>query len=178
MPAQNFLQIWHKNPRFASRTWFMLIHLMTSIKKSLSVLEVSRQLDACYDTFWYAMHKIRSAMGKRDVRYELDGTVEVDDAFFVAVDLGSDKEEEMRRSRGSQRQAKVLMMVESEPVCKETKVKKYGKDTPHRKDRSMGFVKMAVVDDLSEQTITYEANKGLNEGVVVISDDWKGYRGL
>jgi hypothetical protein len=28
------------------------------------------------------------------------------------------------------------------------------------------------------QTINYEADKGLNEGVVVISDDWRGYRGL
>jgi hypothetical protein len=160
------------------QTWFMLIHLMTSIKKSLSALEVSRQLDARYDTVWYAMHKIRSAMGKRDARYELNGTVEVDDAFFVAVDLGRDKDEELKRGRGSQRTAKVLVMVESEAVSKDVKIAKYGKDTPHRKNRSMGFVKMVVVDDLSQQTINYEADKGLNEGVVAIFDDWKGYRGL
>lgn len=86
--------------------------------------------------------------------------------------------EEIKRGRGSQRQAKVLVMVESEAVSKEVKIEKYGKDTPHRKDRKMGFVKMVVVDDLSEQTINYEANKGLNEDVVAISDDWKGYRGL
>lgn len=160
------------------QTWFMLIHLMTSIKKSLSALEVSRQLDARYDTIWYAMHKIRSAMGKRDARYELNGTVEVDDAFFVAVDLGRDKDEELKRGRGSQRTAKVFVMVESEAVSKETKIAKYGKDTPHRKDRKMGFVKMVVVDDLSQQTVNYEADKALNSGVVAISDDWKGYRGL
>lgn len=160
------------------QTWFMLIHLMTSIKKSMSALEVSRQLDSRYDTVWYAMHKIRSAMGKRDAHYQLNGTVEIDDAFFVAVDLGRDKEEELKRGRGSQRQAKVLVMVESEPATKEEKIKKYGKDTPHRKDRKMGYVKMVVMDDLSEKTINYEASKGLNEGVVAISDDWKGYRGL
>jgi transposase-like protein len=160
------------------QTWFMLIHLMTSIKKSLSALEVSRQLDARYDTVWYAMHKIRSAMGKRDAHYSLNGTVEIDDAFFVAVDLGRDKEEEIKRGRGSQRQAKVLVMVESEAVSKEVKIAKYGKDTPHKKDRKMGYVKMIVVDDLSGETINNEASKGLDSNVSVIADDWKGYRGL
>lgn len=164
--------------KISIQTWFMLIHLMTSIKKSISALEVSRQLDIRYDTVWYAMHKIRCAMGKRDSRYTLQGTVEIDDAFFVAVDLGKDKEEEQKRGRGSQRVAKVLVMVESEPVSKEVKISTYGKDTPHIKDRRMGYVKMIVVDDLSEQTINYEAGQALNSGVVAISDDWKGYRGL
>lgn len=164
--------------KISIQIWFMLIHLMTSIKKSISALEVSRQLDIRYDTVWYAMHKIRCAMGKRDAKYKLSGTIEIDDAFFVAVDLGRDKEEEMKRGRGSQRQAKVLVMVESEPASKEEIIAKYGKESKHNKARKMGFVKMIVVDDLSEKTINYEAKKALNESVTAISDDWKGYRGL
>lgn len=167
-----------ENSKINIQTWFMLIHLMTSIKKSLSALEVSKQLDIRYDTVWYAMHKIRSAMGNRDARYQLHGTVEIDDAFFVAVDLGRDKEEETKRGRGSQRQAKVLVMIESEPASREEKIAKYGKETKHRKDRKMGYVKMVVVDDLSEKTINYEAEKALNEGVTAIADEWRGYRGL
>jgi len=69
------------------QVWFMLIHLMTSIKKSMSALEISRQLDIRYDNVWNAMHKIRCAMGKRDANYKLSDTVEIDDAFFVVVDL-------------------------------------------------------------------------------------------
>lgn len=164
--------------KISIQVWFMLIHLMTSIKKSVSALELSRQLDIRYDTIWYAMQKIRCAMGKRDSKYKLSGTIEIDDAFFVAVDLGRDKDEEIKRGRGSQRQAKVLVMVESEPATKEEIIAKYGKETKHNKARKMGFVKMVVVDDLSEETINYEAQKGLNDTVTAISDDWKGYRGL
>lgn len=164
--------------KISIQIWFMLIHLMTSIKKSVSALEMSRQLDIRYDTIWYAMQKIRCAMGKRDAKYKLSGTVEIDDAFFVAVDLGRDKDEEIKRGRGSQRQAKVLVMVESEPATKEEIIAKYGKETKHNKARKMGFVKMVVVDDLSEQTINYEAQKGLDKEVTAIGDDWKGYRGL
>ena len=54
-------------------------------------------------------------MGKRDSNYKLSNTVEIDDACFVAVDLNRDKEIN-KRDRGSQGQAKVLVMVESEIV--------------------------------------------------------------
>lgn len=42
----------------------------------------------------------------------------------------------------------------------------------------MGFVKMRVVDDVSELTINYEAENALKPSVNAISDDWRGYRGL
>ncbi len=161
-----------QNSKIGIQVWFMLIHLMTSIKKSMSALEVSRQLDTRYDTIWYAMHKIRCAMGKRDAQYKLDGTVELDDAFFVAVDLERDKDEPLKRGRGSQRTAKVMVMVESEKVAKKDIKSK------HNKGRKMGFVKMVVMEDLSAPEINYEAEQALKPSVSVIADDWKGYRGL
>ncbi|MBK6698412.1 MAG: hypothetical protein IPG55_00640 [Saprospiraceae bacterium] len=54
-------------------------------------------------------------MGNRDSNYKLSNTVEIDDTFFVAVDLNIDKEIN-KRGRGPQGQAKVLEMVESEIV--------------------------------------------------------------
>lgn len=160
------------------QTWFMILHLMTSIKKSLSALEVSRQLGIRYDTVWYAMQKVRCAMGKRDAQYKLSGNIEIDDAFFVTVDMSRNSEEPLKRGRGLQRTSKVLVMVESEPATREEIIKKYGKETTYNKKQKMGYVKMIVVDDLSETTINYEAEKHLDENVSAISDNWKGYRGL
>lgn len=41
--------------------WFMVIHFVTSIKKSFSSLELQRQLGfKSYQTIWYMMMKIRS----------------------------------------------------------------------------------------------------------------------
>ena len=165
----------HKS-KIGIQKWFMLIHLMTSIKKSMSALEVSRQMNMRYDTVYRAMHKIRILMGKRDAMYQLGGTVEIDDAFFVAVDLLRDSSEEQKRGRGSQRTAKVLVMVESEYTgVTEEKVKRYGKASDHKKNRRMGYAKMIVVDDLSSTTINYEVRKALKGTSNVISDNWKGY---
>ena len=76
------------------RLWYLTIHLMTSVKKDFSALEMQRQLGLKrYEPVWYMMQKIRVAMGKRDIRYQLKGAVEMDDAFFVVVDLEKDGEE-------------------------------------------------------------------------------------
>lgn len=47
------------------RTWFIVIHLMTSTKKGFSAKEVQRQLGHNrYEPIWYMMQKIRTAMGE------------------------------------------------------------------------------------------------------------------
>jgi hypothetical protein len=146
---------------------------MTSIKKSLSALEMQKQLGhGRYEPIWYMMHKIRATMGKRDARYQLSKDFEIDEAFFETVNFEYIKRkdaEPLKAGRGSQRQTKVLVMVESEKVA----------DAPKgKKDRKMGYVKMVVIDDLSSKTINYEVSKAAKPNTTAISDDWKGYRKL
>jgi hypothetical protein len=156
------------------RTWFMTIHLMTSTKKSFSALEMQRQLGAKrYEPVWYMMQKIRVSMGKRDARYALRGEIEMDDAFFEIVDLpekdelGNVKDEDNKRGRGSQRQAKVLVMVESKPNPKQS--------NPHKKNRSMGFVKMLLMDELTSEDINGEVEHAIKPGSTVLTDGYNGY---
>ena len=90
-----------ENSKLTIQQWFIMLHLMTSTKKTFSALEMQRQLGVKrYEPVWYAMHKIRSTIGKRDEKYKLMGEIEIDDAFFTTVDLDRDKEEEMKRGRG------------------------------------------------------------------------------
>lgn len=130
-----------------------------------------------YEPVWYAMHKIRFTMGKRDEKYKLMGEIEIDDAFFTTVDSAEKPEiaEPLKRGRGSQKKSQVMVMVESVPVTKEVKIAKYGKDTEHRPSRKTGFVKMVVMDDLSSVGINYEVKKFVDEKAKVLSDGWKGY---
>lgn len=69
------------------RTWFIVIHLMTSTKKGFSAKEIQRQLRSKrYEPIWYMMQKIRTAMGAMDQRYLLSGAGEMDEGFFTTVD--------------------------------------------------------------------------------------------
>ena len=111
--------------------WFQIIHLMTSTKKAFSALEIHRQVQTkFYEPVWFIMQKIRITMGKRDANYKLQGEIEIDDAFYEVVDsVKKDEDWELKRGRGSERQAKVLVMVESVPNAKQ--------ENPHKKNRIM-----------------------------------------
>lgn len=151
--------------------WFQIIHLMTSTKKAFSALEMHRQVQTkFYEPIWFAMQKIRITMGKRDAKYKLQGNIEIDDAFFEVVDLTEKEDIELKRGRGSERQSKVLVMVESVPNSKQ--------QNPHKKDRIMGFAKMIVMDDLTSVGVTYEVGKSISPSSIVISDGYRSYAGL
>lgn len=148
--------------------WFLCIHLMTSTKKSISALEMQRQLGMKrYEPVWYMMHKIRIAMGKRDKQYKLKGNVEVDDCFFEIVDVAKKKDDDNKRGRGSSKQKPVLVMVESTPNPKQK--------NPNIKKRIMGFVKMITVDDLNTLGINYELQSAIERRSTLWTDGYSGY---
>ncbi len=156
--------------------WFKCIHLLTSTKKTFSALEMQRQLGLKrYEPVWYMMQKIRKAMGKRDKKYQLNGTIECDDSFFEIVDIAEKDElgnfknenEDQKRGRGSKKQMNVLVMVESKFNPAQT--------NPHKKKRAMGYVKMVTMDDLTSIGVNYEVSKAVNKNATIITD---GYRSL
>ena len=121
-----------ENSNLPFHYWMFCIELMTLSKKSFSALEMQRMLGhKRYEPIWLMMHKIRRVMSKRDEKYKLNGCIEFDEGFFERVDnrdvidslVKQDTGETTpnKRGRGSERQAKVLVMVESEPSLKAPK---------------------------------------------------------
>lgn len=95
-------------------TWYKAMAFMTYSKKTISAAELQRQLNhPKYDTVWRLMHKIRSAMGKRDALYQLEGSVEFDEGYF---EKATSEKIKLKRGRGSQRQVNVAVMAESTPL--------------------------------------------------------------
>jgi hypothetical protein len=160
--------------------WFMCIHLMTSTKKPISCLEMMRQLGISkYETTSLMMNKIRLSMGKRDSEYKLSGVIEMDDSFFEVVNLPKKDslgnnidenkgltKEKRKRGRGSQRQQKVLVFCESEPRKQVN---------PNKKSRSLGYIKMIVVDSLTNKEVNYEITKNVEFKSHIISDSFRGF---
>lgn len=62
--------------------WFLALQLLTQSKNNVSALELMRQLGVSYRTAWLLKHKIMEAMRVREQRRELDGRVEMDDAYL------------------------------------------------------------------------------------------------
>ena len=62
------------------RKWFLAIALLCNAKKSMSALQLQRDLEVSYRTAWYLAHRIRKAMKGKDGP-QLIGVVESDETF-------------------------------------------------------------------------------------------------
>jgi ribosomal protein L37AE/L43A len=62
--------------------WFLAMHLLTQAKNNVSALELKRHLGVCYKTAWLLKHKLMEVMRIREDTRQLDGRVEIDDAYL------------------------------------------------------------------------------------------------
>jgi hypothetical protein len=145
-------------------TWYMAMAFMTYSKKTISASELQRQLNhPKYDTIWRLMHKIRSAMGKRDALYQLEGAVEFDEGYF---EKATSEKVKLKRGRGSQRQVNVAVMAEPTPLKDLTT----GETSSH-----CGYFKMRVLHDHKSSTIDQTMDNTLAGKNIVFSDKSTSY---
>jgi hypothetical protein len=163
-----------ENSKLSFQYWFIAMHLMSCTKKSFSAKEIQRELGhKRYQPIWEMLHKIRSVMGLRDDRYQLNNEVELDDGFFETVSSKRDKDEILKRGRGSQRQTTVLVMAESKQVD-DTRLKK-----KYKHEKKLGFIKMKVVKGgFKEDLFTSKVEKNVMPKSIIKSDASTSYCGL
>ncbi len=156
------------------RYWFIAMHLITSTKKSISALELQRQLGhKFYEPIWFMMQKIRKTMGIKDKEYQLDKIVELDEGFFESVDTETPKEDKpkkLKRGRGSEKQTKVIVMASTVHTLKAPQA--------YRKQTKFRYVKMIVVDNLKAETIEDQVKKSIKYFTLVKTDNYKSYNNI
>ncbi|MFH0865516.1 MAG: IS1595 family transposase [Bacteroidota bacterium] len=153
--------------------WYKAILMLSATKKTFSANEVQSQLrHDIYEPIWNMLHKIRVVMGKRDSRYKLTEFIEIDEGFFETIDIENQKGGNIKRGRGSQKQAKVLVLIESKPILEKSEKNK------HKPDRLVGHIKMIVMNDLQAKSINKEVEEVVTKDTIVLSDAYNGYNKL
>jgi hypothetical protein len=124
-------------------------------------------------------------MGKRESIYKLSGTVELDEAFFPTRMEADEKAEPMKRGAGSQRQSKVLVIVESKAVDDILRAYLESKDIPTAMDKAakltkrskrqsvkkvVHYIKMFAIDDLKASTIDELLAQNVDAKAIILSD--------
>ena len=157
-----------ENSKLSYQYWFIAMHLLTCTKKSFSAKELQRQIGhKRYEPIWAMLHKLRSVMGLRDDQYDLRTAIELDEGFFETVNINFSKEQNLKRGRGSERQTKVLVMVES-------KQNPDNKDK-NRTDKKVGYLKMKVIPNLKTETINKKIEEFVQPKTTVTTDDSTSY---
>jgi len=89
-------------------TWFLAIHLLTSTKTNMAALELKRHLGVSYRTAWRLKHKVMEAMMRREEPRQLNGFVQIDDAYLGGERNGG------KPGRGSENKQAFVIAVETD----------------------------------------------------------------
>ena len=98
-----------ESTKLALSRWFLAMQLLTQAKNNVSALELMRQLGVSYRSAWLIKHKIMETMRVREEPRELDGRVELDDAYLGGERSGG------KIGRGSENKVPIVAAVQTTP---------------------------------------------------------------
>lgn len=137
--------------KFSLLVAFHIAFKISTKKKGMSSLELSREFEQRQMTCWEFKWKIQQAM-QSSKKYPLDGEVYVDEFF-----IGGPEEEKRGRSKGAKR----LVIVALEKI-----------------KQGVGRAYAEIIESASAENFKPFFNSYINKGAKVITDEWNGYSPL
>ncbi|TLX24582.1 IS1595 family transposase [Chryseobacterium indologenes] len=146
-----------ENSKISLRKWFMAIWLVTSHKKGISSIQLSKDIGVTQKTAWFILQRIRACFGIENCN-ELEGVVECDETFIGGKNKNRHKDKKVKNSQGRSFKDKtpVMGMLQRD-----------------------GKMNAFVVPDTKRSSIQPLVCRYVNpETTTLISDEWLGYTGL
>jgi transposase-like protein len=144
----------YENTKVGLRKWFIAIWLVTSEKKGISALSISRQISVSPKTAWLMMMKIRNCFGIQIPTRKLSGTIEVDETFVGGKNKNRHKDKKAKKCTGR-------AFVDKTPVL--GMIERGGHLLAH------------VIENTSAKSIMPLINQHIEHGATVYSDEWMAY---
>lgn len=143
------------NSKIELQKWFLAIWLVTSHKKGISSIQLSKDIGVTQKTAWFMLQRIRNCFGF-DNDNNLSNEVEVDETYVGGKNKNKHnaKKVEGTQGRSVKDKAPVFGMVERG-----------------------GKLNAKCVDDVTIRTLTKEIVRYVNDATVY-SDEWLGYNAL
>lgn len=139
------------------RKWFAAIYLITSHRKGISSIQLSKDIGVQQKTAWFLLHRIRHTFGLDYSSEKLSGVCEADETFVGGAEGNKHKSKKTPNTQGRSVETKsaVIGVIERGGELRAKKIK-----------NTNGFhLKPFVV-------------KNIEFGSQLMTDEWKGYKGL
>jgi transposase-like protein len=150
--------------------WLITIHLMTSSKKGVSSLQISRELGITVKSAWFMTHRIREAMRQNGPRDPFTGITEVDETYVggkprkraggpIKPKLGPKDSQwaapaKANFGRGTKK-APVMVLVERD-----------------------GKARAFPIENVTGETLKNEIAVNVAKEAIIMTDEWQAYRGV
>lgn len=144
------------NTKIELQKWFLAIWLVTSHKKGISSLQLSKDINVTQKTAWFMLQRIRKCFDIENDN-DLDNNVEVDETYVGGKNKNrhADKKVEKSQGRSAKDKTPVIGMVERN-----------------------GKLNAYQIEDVKADTLTAEIIKSIKETASLYTDEWLGYNNI
>ena len=151
-----------ENTKISLRKWFIAMYLISSHKKGISSMQLSRDIHVTQKTAWYILHKVRTLYAQCDTP-ALDGEVEMDEMYLGGRETNKheSKRTENTQGRSTKTKTPIFGMVARKGGVRAVKVENTQAVT------LMPIIKQFVADNAKVFTDELSSYKGLaKEGYI------------
>lgn len=144
------------NTKVKLQKWFLAIWLVTSHKKGISSIQLSKDIDVTQKTAWFMLQRIRNCFGVENSG-QLENEVEIDETYVGGKNKNKHQSKKVEGSQGrsTRDKAAVLGMIERE-----------------------GKLIAKTIDNAKSESLTPEIIKAVKECATLYTDEWLGYKGV
>jgi transposase-like protein len=140
----------YDNTKIELQKWFLAIWLITSHKKEISSVQLSKDIDITQKSSWFMLQRIRNCFGIAN-----DNEVEIDETFVGGKNKNRHNDKKVKNSQGRSAKDKqpVIGMVERN-----------------------GNLVARTIDNVKAATLTAEVIRQVKNTADVYTDEWMGYK--
>lgn len=144
------------NTKIELQKWFLAIWIVTSHKKGISSLQLSKDLNITQKSAWFMLQRIRKCF-KIENNNKLSGVIECDETFYGGKNINRHRDKKVERCQGRSFKDKVPILGLLERG---------------------GKLNCYVIKNTQKKEIQPLIQKYVNEDSRLITDEWHGYEGL
>lgn len=142
-----------ENTKISLQKWFMAIWLITSHKKGISSIQLSKDIHVTQKTSWFMLQRIRNCF-ECENQHNLSNEVEIDETYIGGRERNKKQSNEKSGTQGRSIKTKV-------PVI--GMIERKGKLVSH------------IIENAKSVTLTSAIMDKVDKTATIYTDEWKGY---